>query len=220
MVLDPDAEGNATILPNFAQAQQAGDANTIREGQIGRKLGMDWWMDQQVPTHASTALTAGACTVNGAQAAGAGSTDGGRTGTVSIAKATNASDLVKGDILTFSGDSQTYVVTADTTLGVGNTTVPIAPALVTAKSGGETVTLAASHVVNLCFHPDAIAFASRRLSSEVPSVQPNQRVLADPVSGLTLRMEMIRQNKQDYIEFDILYGAALVRPELITRVAG
>jgi hypothetical protein len=220
MVLDPDAEGNAVILPNFVQANFAGDTGTIREGQIGHKLGMDWWMDQQVPTHTSTPLTAGACTVNGVNAVGAGSTDGGRNGTVSIAKATNASDLVKGDIITIAGDSQTYVVTADTTLGVGNTSVPISPALVKATTGGETVTLAASHVVNLCFHPDAIAFASRRLSSSVPSAQANTRVVADSVSGLTLRMEMVRQNKQDYIEFDILLGAALVRPELITRVAG
>lgn len=220
MVLDPDAEGNAVILPNFVQANFAGDTGTIREGQIGHKLGMDWWMDQQVPTHTSTALSAGACTVNGVNAIGAGSTDGGRNGTVSIAKATNASDLVQGDILTIAGDSQTYVVTADTTLAVGNTSVPISPALVKATAGGETVTLAASHVVNLAFHRDAIAFASRRLSSSVPSAQANTRVVADPVSGITLRMEMVRQYKQDYIEFDLLCGAAVVRPELITRIAG
>lgn len=120
LVLDVNAEANALNQAPITTFQNIGSAGVITEGQIGRKLGSDWYMDQQVPTHTSTPLTAGAATANGAQAIGAGSTDGGRTGTVSIAKATNTSPLVAGDILSFAGDSQTYVVLADVTLAVGN----------------------------------------------------------------------------------------------------
>lgn len=219
-VLDPDAEANALNLQAFQNAQWSGTPNAIINGKIDRRLGFDWFMDQQVPTHSSTALTAGAATANGAQAIGAGSTDGGRTGTVSIAKATNAAPLVKGDIISFAGDAQTYVVLADVSLIVGNTTVSIAPALKKAKAGGEAVTLTASHVVNLAFHRDAIAFASRPLADSTEGLGNIIQTASDPVSGLSLRLEISREHKRTRFSYDILYGATLVRPELAGRCLG
>jgi hypothetical protein len=151
-VVDPDAEEKLLLRSEFRDASQSADPNPILEGVIGRKLGFDWAMDQQVPTHTSTPLTAGACTVNGAQAANVGSTDGGRTGTLSIAKATNAAPLVAGDVIEFTvgGVVQQHTVVTGVTLAVGNTSVTVAPALRVATAGGETVTLRATHVVNLC----------------------------------------------------------------------
>lgn len=219
IVLDPDAEANAVELAKLTTFQNVGDARGITEGAIGRKLGFDWFMDQQIPTHPAVALSAGAATANGAQAIGVGSTDGGRTGTLSIAKATNAGALIAGDIITIAGDTQTYTVLANATLIVGNTSVQISPALQKATAGGEVITLKAAHVVNLAFHPDAFAFASRRLT-RASGNNENMMSMADPVSGVVLRLELIRQNKQDYFEFDILYGAECVRPEFAVRVAG
>jgi len=219
MVIDPDAEENAINLSQFADASFSAGPGVILDGQIGRKIGFDWFMDQQVPRHVSTPLSAGAATVNGAHAVGAGSTDNGRTGTVSIAKATNDSPLVKGDILTFAGDDQTYTVLEDVNLAVGNTTVRIAPALQVAKTGGEAVTLKASHVVNLAFERNAFALAVR---SFVQPAAPGTEVMTmvDSVTGLPLRLEVSRQHKQDNWSLDILWGTALVRPELACRVAG
>lgn len=219
LVLDVNAEANALALAQFAQVQMVGTDKAVIEGTIGRRYGFDVAMDQQTPTHASTVLTAGAATVNGVNAINAGTTDGGRTGTVSIAKATNTSPLVKGDIITIAGDAQTYVVTANTTLAIGNTTVPIAPALQKATAGGEAVSLKATHVVNLAFHRDAISFASRPLQSAQANSQEMYSI-ADPVSGIALRLEVVRQNKQLLFDFDILFGASTVRPELGARLAG
>ena len=211
IVLDMDAEGNAISLPMFQQMQMSGSSETLREGVIGRKIGFDWFADQQVLTHVSTPLSAGAATANGAHAAGVFS--------VSIAKATNSSPLVKGDIISFAGSTQTYVVTANTTLAVGNTSVPIYPALQTALTGGETVTLRATHVVNLAFHRDAIAFATRPLLEiSHPAVISSSSV--DPVSGLGLRLQITREYQRTRYAFDILYGGAVVRPELGCRIAG
>jgi len=219
-VLDFDAEANALALAAFSNFEQTGDMAVKIEGQIGRKYGIDWYADNVVPTHNSTALSAGAATVNGAHAAGAGSTDGGRTGTVSIAKATNPSNLVKGDIITFAGDSQTYAVTADVTLAVGNTTVGITPALQSAKAGGEAMTLKATHVVNLGFHRDAFAFANRPVA-DVEFKGGNEIMqMTDPATGISLALEVSRQYKQTVWEFSILYGVKLVRPELAVRLAG
>jgi hypothetical protein len=219
-VLNFDAEANALALPAFSNFEQTGDIAVKIEGQIGRKLGIDWYADDQVLTHVSTPLSAGAATVNGAHAVGFGSTDNGKTGTVSIAKATNPSNLVKGDILTFAGDAQTYTVLANVTLAVGNTTVSISPALMTAKAGGEAMTLAASHVVNLVFHRDAFAFANRPVATGLFSGGSEIAQMTDPQTGISMALEVSRQYHQTSWEFSILYGTRLVRPELAMRLAG
>lgn len=219
IVLDPDAQDQALGLATLTTFQNIGDAKTITEGQIGRKLGADWYMDQQIPTQATTAPSAGAITVNGAQAVGNGSTDNGRTGTISLAKATNATNLVAGDKFTIAGDAQTYVVLSAVTLAVGNTTVSIAPALQVAKAGGEAVTVDAAHVMNLAFHRDCFGLVTRPIQALNANTE-RSFAMQDPITGLTLRLEVIRQNKQDYYEYDILYGAACVRPELGCIIAG
>jgi hypothetical protein len=209
-VLNPITYAGALGVEGFVLANQRGNAQGIGEGALGRLLGMDWYEDQQVPGHASTPLSAGAASVNGVNAAG--------SFTVSIAKLTNPSDLVKGDLIQIATGpaAGTYSVAADVSLIVGNTTVTLTTPLKGATAGGEAVTLvAASNRVNLMFHKDALHFASRPLASEAT---PNQMVISDPVSQVSMRMELVRQNKQDYIEFDILYGARSFRPELGVRV--
>jgi coat protein Gp5 len=219
-VLNFDAEANALALPAFSNVEQVGEQQAKIEGVIGRKFGIDWYADDQVLTHVSTPLSAGAATVNGAHAAGVGSTDNGKTGTVSIAKATNPSNLVKGDIITFASDPQTYVVMANVTLAVGNTTVSISPALQVAKAGGEAMTLAPTHVVNLVFHRDAFAFANRPVATGLFSGGSEIAQMTDPVTGISMALEVSRQYHQTSWEFSLLYGARLVRPEFAMRLAG
>jgi hypothetical protein len=218
LIITPSAEASAYGVSDIARWDARGAQAALIAGQINGFMHFRWFMDQLVARHVSTALTAGAATVNGAHTVGQGSTDLGRTGTVSIAKATNSSPLVHGDILTFAGDSQTYAVQADVTLAVGNTSVTIAPALTTAKSGGEAMTLTASHTANLAFHRDAIYFASRPLNDLQGSA--NTFSMADPQTGLVLRAEIVRQHKQNLLELDVLYGGEVVRPELACRLAG
>lgn len=213
-VLDFAAEATALALPEFSDADKVGDQSVKIEGEIGRKYGFDWFADDAVPLHTSTVLSAGAATVNGAHALG--------LTTISIAKATNTSPLVKGDIVTFAGDLQTYVVTADVTLAVGNTNVVFSPGLKVAKAGAEAMTLKATHRVNLVFHRDAFAFAMRPLVESTVDFSLGREILSlqDPATGLILRLEVSRQHKRVAWEFDALWGVKLVRPELATRIAG
>lgn len=219
-ILNADAEANALSLAAFQDVDKAGSDSTKLEGEIGRKFGIDWYMEDATPTHTSTPFTAGAATVNGAQPVGAGSTDNGRTGTLSIAKATNPSNLVEGDIISIAGDTQTYVVRADVTLIVGNTTVSISPALKQATVGGEVITLRASHVVNMVFRPEAFAFANRPADGQMFTGGNQFGQITDPVTGISLALEVSRQDKQTVWDFSVLYGAKLIRPELGVRIAG
>jgi hypothetical protein len=215
-LIDPDAEANAILLRAFQDAGWRGDTGGIIEGEIGQKLGATWLASNFVPTRTSTALTAGAATVNGVNAAGAT--------TVSIAKATNAAPLVEGDVITIAtgpaaGD---YVVQTAVSLIVGNTSVSIYPALRGATAGGEVVTLRASFVSNVLMHRDALGFVTRPLSESAPQGRSLGifESIVDPISGLTLRLELTREYKQDRFSYDILWGSALVRPEFAQIMAG
>lgn len=209
-LVDPDAAGNLLNGRQFVDAAWRGDQGGIIQGAIGFKLGANWAESNYVLANASTALTAGALTVNGVNAAGSAS--------VSLAKATNAAPLKTGNTITIATGPAAgiYRVTADTTLIVGNTAVPITPGLRGATAGGETVTLLASAVQNVLFATDALAFVTRPLSESTP---PGAQGLAlfdtivDPISGLTLRLEVTREYKQWRWSYDALWGGALVRPE-------
>jgi len=216
-VLDFDAEANALALAQFSDAEKVGGSDVKISGEIGRKFGVDWNADDGVPTHTRAAIGNGALTVNGAHA-----TVGVKT--ISIAKAVGASwSAVEGDIISFAGDDQTYVITADTTVTHNtNTDVPIEPGLKIALSGGEAVTTRDTHRVNLVFHRDAFALAMRAPDDALKEVftPDNSYTMQDPVSGLVMRLEVIRMYKQTMWELDVLWGAKLIRAEYATRIAG
>lgn len=214
-VIDPDAEANALDLRAFQDMSFSGSAEGIVEGKINRKLGFDWFMDQQVPTHTKGVAT-GTPLSNGTGSVGDVTvvTDGWTNDTAGI--------LLEGDIITFAGDSQTYVVTADVASGstTGPATIPIAPGLQLALADGVAITVVADHVVNLGFHRDAFAFASRPLLDSAEGMGNILESMTDPVSGLSLRLEISRQHKQTQFSYDMLFGAALVRRELACRALG
>jgi hypothetical protein len=215
-VLDFTAEANALALSQFSDAEKTGSGMEKMTGEIGMKFGFLWAADDGVPTHTRGAIGAGDMTVNGVNAAGASS--------VSIAKGVGASwSAVEGDIFTIAGDDQQYVVTAATTVvHNANTSVPISPVLAAATSGGEAITTVDSHVVNLAFHRDAFALAMRAPDEALKEVfdPDNSYTMEDPVTGLVMRLEIIRMYKQIMWELDCLWGAKLVRPQYAVRIAG
>ena len=209
-IIDPDAAGNLLQGRQFIDAAWRGDTGGIINGQIGFKLGANWLESNVVPTNTATPLTAGAATVNGVNAAGAT--------TVSIAKATNASPLIKGNTLTIATGPAAgiYRVTANVSLIVGNTSVGINPGLRGATAGGEAVTLTATAVQNALIHRDAIGFVTRPLDESVPQAGRSLAAfdsIIDPVSGLVLRLELTREYKQWRWSYDALWGSALVRDD-------
>ena len=209
VVLDPDAEGNALGLRAFQDASFGGGDSVIMNGQIGRKMGAQWAMSQNIVTH--TAGTASGTLVNNVAGYAIGTSSG-------ILTDTGTGTLVVGDIIAFAGHSQTYAV--QVAVGdVSSGSLTIEPPLVAAIADNEAITLTASHVVNLAFHRDAFSLAMRPLQMDREgSIAMDQ--IVDPVSGLALRLEVTRQHKQTRWSFDALWGSQLTRPQFATRILG
>jgi len=209
-VMNPETEANALDLRAFQDMSFSGDASAIIDGKVNRKLGFDFFMDQNAPTHTNGTQN-GAYTVNGVAALGA------KTLTLQV----GAGTALIGDIFTIAGDTQPYVVTANCAGGA----VPIlfSPGLKIATAGGEAITFvgAASGVFDhdLAFHRDAFAFVSRPLADEDGLGNIIESVI-DPVSGIALRLEVSREHKRTRYSFDILYGFATVRQEMAVRIFG
>jgi hypothetical protein len=207
IVIDPAAEANALGLPQLSDFDRTSDSAPRIQGELGTKLGFAWFMSQQLPTH--TAGTAATIVTQASTAAGAAS--------VPLSASTGGT-LVIGDIISFAGDSQTYVVSATVTVSSGTATT-IDPVLQTNVPAGTAVTKRATHTVNLAFTREAIAFANRPLRSDM---ELGNRITSatDPVSGISLRLEVSRQYKMVQWDYDILFGVKLVRPEFAVRLAG
>ena len=212
-VINADAEAEALSLEAFQNAAWRGDTDGIIRGQIGEKLGATWVVDQNVQTHINANGTPTGFLANGG--------GGFAKGLTYIDADTGSNAPVVGDIFTVAGDSLSHVVTA--VAAGGDYRLTITPALGAAVANNAALTFTASAAAfarNLLFHRDAFAFATRPLEDGMMVGGNNVMAQADPVSGLSLRVEVTREFKQTRVSYDVLYGGALVRPELAALILG
>jgi len=219
MVLGTAAKANALLVRAVQDAsfRRAGE-DTLSSAMIGDLLGFMWAMDQNIPTHTAGTITTG-LVAKASTAVAAGT----KSFAATTAASTGACALKEGDIINIAGHSQTYVLTADATQASAATDVTLAiePGLEIALAGSEAITVKSSHVANLGFHRDAFALATRTLGPADGFMGGNvMRAAVDPISGLTLTLEVSREYARTKYQWRILYGVKLVRRELACRLAG
>jgi hypothetical protein len=209
MVLDEFAYYNAMGIPTLQRVNEAGSSETLREGRITRLMGYEWHENQNVLNHTTTAT--------GTYATAAAATAAAVTVTVNNGAGGLPAPLVVGDIIKFANHSQQYVVTSYTP-ATSNAAVGISPALAVAVPNNTAITVTAAHTANLAFHREAFAFASRPIA-DLPD--PNVFLsMTDPITGITLRLEVTRQYKRTYFSLDCLWGVLALRPQLAVRILG
>lgn len=207
-VWDPEADAAFTALDPIVHAEKSGSTQALREGSIGRVMGMENFMSQAVKKHQTGITAATAVKVNGAVTAGAT--------TLSLDGTALTGKLVKGDLLSIGG--KTYVVTQESAAAASNAiaNVKVAPAL-PALADNTDVTLIPAHTANLAFHPMAFAFVTRPLTAP-----GGVESYVTHYNGVSLRV--VRgydmQHKREMLSMDVLYGFKTLYPELAVRVLG
>ena len=197
-VLDPSGAANALTQRPFNDISWSATPSAIMEGDIQRKFGIRWYEDQQVPGNASP----GAVLINEASNLAANAT------TVNIDGA-GAANVKVGDVFLFGAtDTGTKVVTAVNSA----TSIDFFPGA-SAQIANDAALNFGSGAANLVFQRDAIAFVNRPLM-DVEGMGNVIQTAQDPVTGLTLRLEVSREHKRTRWAFDMLYGCRVIRPEL------
>lgn len=218
LVVDPEADAEFGILSAFADASFAGRTDGLTEAALGRKLGFDIFMDQNIKTH-----TSGAYAYLADVSVTTGAADATSIVLTSAATASTAK-LLKGDLMTIDGED--YVVTADTAAAIsGVVTVAIYPGL--AKAFGDMASAAVTfpdrtakaHTANLAFHQNAFALVSRPL---MPPVGGATSATAAIKNGISVRVTYgyDQDTKTNKISFDALVGVKTLYPELAAQLLG
>jgi hypothetical protein len=220
----------------FQQATAIGEQYS--KGQMGRAIGFTWFMDQNMATH-TVGTYGGTPLVNGANQTGASLITDGWTATTTT--------LNEGDIFTIAGVymvnpqsrlsngvlQQFRVSTATVTDGSGNSTIAIEPSII-ASGAYQTVSAlpadnaaitvvgasAASSPQGLALHRDAITFASADLP--LPRGVDMAARASDKQVGISIRLIRDYDIYSDNypMRLDVLYGFAVLRPELGCRIQG
>ena len=205
VVLDADAEGNAIGNRGLQDASWRGTTEGIVTGDIGYALGASWHLDQNIPTHTNANGTPTGWLVN---------STGSTAGDTTIAIDTGSNNPVAGDIFTVAASTQQFVVSS-----FAGSTITFQPALTVALANNSAITFAAAHVVNVAFQQNAFGFAMAPIM-DASLNSDSMRQVTDEKTGLTMRLEVSRQEKQWKFDYDILYGATLLRPEAACRILG
>lgn len=224
-IINSKAKAALLKLDSFKSFDKRGDVAALRDAELGRFLGFDWYMDQAVSLHTRGTLT-GSPLINGAVAAAAQVMNidaGALTGTV-----------IPGDIFTVAGDTQQYVVTNSTTAAANAITgITFNPPSVAGFSDNAAVTFVATHRVNMAYHPNAFYMGSRRMSQSdhvrelmgLPAMSSDSNVMSemvvpDPLTGLVLRQTIVRQKYRYVCNYDVMYGFQCVQPKMACRIMG
>jgi hypothetical protein len=210
-IIDPTAKASILSVPTVVQAGLRGDEGTaLREASIGRLLGIDWYMDQNVATHTKGTATGASITTT---------TSAGAT-TVPVTVGSSGQTFTRGDVFTVAGASGSYVVTADTAAsGTSISALPIYPPVPSGGfAGSSALTITASHTVGFAAHPNAIALAIVPL--ELPRGAAQAAYMSDGGIGIRVVYGYDTSTKTDTISFDVLCGAKVIQPELGTQILG
>lgn len=206
MVIDTSAGANMRTLAQLTKANEAADTSLLRRGVLLDVHGFAIRESAQVKT-----------IVAGTGAAATTSTAGFAVGATSIGLASAGTGTVlAGDIISFAGDTNKYVVVSgDTDVSNGGAIVIAAPGLRKAIPAAATaITVISASTRNMAFARSAIAVATRAPALPDGGDSASDRmIITDPVSGLSFEVSLYKQYRQIQYEIALAWGTAMVKPE-------
>lgn len=204
IVIDTTAGVNLRTLANLNQTNNAGTDATLRRGVLLPIFGFDIRESAQVQSH--TKGTATGFDANGGEPIGE---------TIIVVDGSNSGTILPGDIVTWAGDLNKYVVLSSTASGAASGNIVIGkPGLVKTLADAVEGVLGANYVANMAFHRSAIHLATRMPAQpDGGDLAVDSVIVTDPVSGLSFEAALYKQFLQNVIHIRIAWGTKLIKPE-------
>lgn len=188
------------------KVNEAGTDNLLRRGALDNVQGFDLHSSGQVKT--AVAVGTGASATTDATGYAIGAT------TITLASA-GTGTIIAGDIITFAGDNEKYVVVSgDANVANGGTITIAEPGLRKAIAASATnITVIGATTRNMFFHRSAIQLATRAPAMpDGGDAADDVMLVTDPVSGLTYEFCIYRQKRQVRYEVNVAWGVKMVAP--------
>lgn len=213
LILNTGAGANLRGKQGGRGVDAEGTDRILRQGVLMDIHGFAVRESAQIKTH--TKGTASGATTNAA-----GYAVGATTITLALA---GTGTIVAGDSITFTGDTNQYlVVSGDADVSGGGTITIAAPGLRQAIPAAATnITVSATGPRSMAFTRDALVLAHRLPAlPEGGDLAVDRQVVQDPVSGLAFEIAMYAQYRQMQIEVSAAWGVACVKPENLALLLG
>lgn len=193
------------------KVNESGDDSLLRQGIIGEVEGF------------YIGNSAGARQVIKGTGTGYVTSASAAVGATAITVGSGSGTILAGDVISFAGDSNHYVV--NTALTAGVVTIG-APGLRLALASGIAVTVENSYMPNVAFAESALGLATRAPAMPVgPDGSPMDMAedvvyVTDDVSGISFQVVCYKQYRQLKYEVGLAWGVAAFKPDFISIVRG
>ena len=205
------------LLGKQAAVADAGSDSILRQGVLLDINGMPIRESAQIVDQAAGGI-AGAATTNAAgYAVGA---------TVLTLAAGGTGNVVAGDVVTFAGDTNKYVVAsavfAGANPGIGDTITLAAPGLRVAMTAAtKAITKIAASSRNMAFNRSAIVLAARAPARPSEGdMASDVIIITDPRSGLSMEFAMYKGYRKVRYEVGLAWGVKNIKPEHTALLLG
>lgn len=191
------------------KVNEAGNADLLRNGILGRVEGYDIHASGPVVTF-----------TKGTGAAYTSTAAGFAVGTTSIPLITGTGTVLAGDVVSFAGDTNLYVVA--TGVAAPGTIVIAEPGLRQAIPAAATaLTISNTSARNMVFSKTALLLGTRAPALPTQGDMADDRMMiTDPVSGISFEVSLYKQYRQVKWEIALAWGVKNVAPRHTALLLG
>ena len=212
-VFDTTAGVALRSTSNLYKVNEAGDGGSLlRQGLLGNLFGFNLRESAQIQT--TTKGTAASATVNA---------DGYAVGaTVLTLSSAGTGTILAGDIITFAGDTNKYVVASgDADVSNGGTITLAEPGLRVAMSAAtKAITVFGTSARNTAFSRNSILLSTRLPASVQGDLATDRQVITDPLSGISFELSMYPGDRMVHYEVGVCWGVTVIKPEHLAIIIG
>ena len=212
-VFDTTAGVALRSTSNLYKVNEAGDGGSLlRQGLLGNLFGFNLRESAQIQT--TTKGTAASATTDSAgYAVGA---------TVLTLASAGTGTILAGDIITFAGDTNKYVVASgDADVSNGGTITLAEPGLRVAMSAAtKAITVFGTSARNTAFSRNSILLSTRLPASVQGDLATDRQVITDPLSGISFELSMYPGDRMVHYEVGVCWGVTVIKPEHLAIIIG